>query len=126
MFCDEAIAAREGVTFALSVRRFGAVLNPMLPIFMFHERVRRRTVETARDAGATGVITCPISPRTVMTKLEAALTDPRPFIKAPEFFGPDRRAKERPAYAGVDRRSRIPRKVRIQKYGRDTADTTLL
>ena len=48
-----------------------------------------------------------------MTKLQAATQSPRPFIVATEFFGPDRRAKARPAYFGTDRRKRVAKKAKV-------------
>jgi CheY-like chemotaxis protein len=99
--------------FAMAVRRGTAMPNPMIPIFLLGERVRRRDVEKARDLGATDVLTMPISTRTVMEKLSAALSAPRPFIVAPDFFGPDRRAKRREGFAGRERRVRAPRKTRV-------------
>lgn len=97
-----------------AVRRRPGILNPLLPIFVFHERARRRVVEAARDTGATDFITCPISPRTVMLKLEAALVNPRPFIKTPAYFGPGGRARQRSVWSGEERRLRLPRKIRIK------------
>ncbi len=115
VFADEAAGQVEELGFALAVRRTKAVLNPLVPVFVFQEHARRRTVELARDLGANDFITCPISPKTVMSKLQAALMAPRPFIKAPAFFGPDRRARARPAWYGEDRRIRAPRKVTLNK-----------
>ena len=115
----------EGMSFPLAVRRTRGILSPMMPIFVFQEQARRRNVEAARDTGATDFITCPISTRTVMTKLEAALLSPRRFIKAPGYFGPDRRAKARPLWHGEDRRSRAPRKVQLQKGVRPPNPTLL-
>ena len=60
--------------------------------------------------GVTDVLTMPISPKTLVTKLQVATHSPRPFIVATEFFGPDRRAKARPAYYGSDRRKRARQK----------------
>jgi CheY-like chemotaxis protein len=114
VFCDEASETVDGLTFPLAVRQRPGILNPLLPVFVFHERARRRAVEAARDTGATGFLTCPISTRTVMTKLKAALVNPRPFIKATEYFGPDRRARQRPVWSGEERRNRTPRKIRIK------------
>jgi PleD family two-component response regulator len=99
--------------FTLAVRRAPAMPNPMIPIFLVGERVRRRDVEKARDLGATDVLTLPISTRTVVTKLTAALNAPRAFIVAPDFFGPDRRAKSREGFTGRERRVRAPRKTRV-------------
>jgi two-component system chemotaxis response regulator CheY len=98
--------------FALSARRSKALLNPMIPVFAVYSRARKRDVETARDLGVHDVIARPISPKTIMEKLGAAIRAPRPFIAAPEFFGPDRRAKSR-IYRGEDRRVRAPRKTKI-------------
>jgi len=125
VFADESAGTVDGLTFPLAVRRAKGILNPMVPVLVFQEQARRRSVEKARDTGATDFLTCPISPKTVMLKLEAALLTPRPFIKAPEFFGPDRRATARPVWHGDDRRVRTPRKVTIQKGG-PTTDPVLV
>ena len=115
VFCSEGSEAVHELSFPMAVRRVAGILNPLIPVFVFQESARRRMVEAARDTGATDFLTCPISPKTVMTKLEAALLNPRPFIKAQDFFGPDRRARVRPAWSGDERRTRIARKVRIAK-----------
>jgi len=96
-----------------------------VPVFVFQEKACRRDVEEARNMGATDFITCPISPKTVMAKLEAALVNPRPFIKAQSYFGPDRRAKERPVWSGEERRTRTAKKVTVEK-GKLPPDTILL
>jgi DNA-binding NtrC family response regulator len=126
IFCDDSCGKVGDLAFPLAVRRRTDVLNPMVPIFVFHEHARRRRVEEARDTGATDFLTCPISPKTMMDKLEAALSHPRPFIKAPEFFGPDRRAVLRRPYNGPDRRTRTPKKVKVQKVPVSGSDIVLL
>ncbi len=98
--------------FALAARRHAMLLNPMIPIFAVYDGPRRRDVEISRDQGITDVICRPMSPKTVTDKLRAALRAPRSFIAAPEFFGPDRRAKER-AWQGNDRRMVVPRKANV-------------
>ncbi len=99
-------------SFALAVRHGAMLLNPMIPIFAVYDGARRTDVEKARDQGITDVICRPMSPKTVAAKLRAALIAPRPFIAAPAFFGPDRRAMERP-WRGQDRRTRTPKKVKV-------------
>jgi PleD family two-component response regulator len=108
-------AMLNGKPFALTARRSHALLNPMIPVFAVYSRARQRDVETARDLGVHDVIARPISPRTIKEKLSVAIVAPRPFIAAPEFFGPDRRAKGR-SYGGSDRRVRMPKKAKIQTY----------
>jgi PleD family two-component response regulator len=111
VFCE--LEAEAQLRFALAARRRDAMLNPMIPIFLLQGQMRRRHVEEARDTGATDLLTTPLSPRTVASKLRAAAKNPRPFIVAQEFFGPDRRSKVRPAYAGNDRRKKAPKKTRV-------------
>lgn len=113
VFCDHTAEELDGMSFPVAARRRAGMLNPMIPIFAVQERARRRDVEKARDVGVTDVLTTPISPKTIMTKLQAALTAPRPFIVANEFFGPDRRAKARAPYHGSDRRTRVAKKAKV-------------
>jgi two-component system, chemotaxis family, chemotaxis protein CheY len=113
VFYDPAIEPAGEPPFMMAARRGKAMLNPMIPIFVLQERPRRLDVEKARDAGATDVLTTPMSPRTVMTKLRAATQSPRAFIAGADFFGPDRRAMLRPNYYGSDRRRRAPKKTRV-------------
>jgi CheY-like chemotaxis protein len=126
VFCDDNCSQIDGLAFPLAARRRQDVLNPMVPIFVFHEHARRRRVEEARDTGATDFLTCPISPKTVMEKLQVALSNPRPFIKAPDFFGPDRRATLRRPFNGVDRRTRTPKKVKVPKAPVSGSDIVLI
>ena len=120
MLCTEAFEAvfvegtiqLDDTSFALAARRNTLLLNPMVPIFAVFGGPRRRDVEMARDQGITDVICRPMSPKTVTDKLRAALCAPRPFIAAPAFFGPDRRAKERPL-RGDDRRVQTPKKTKV-------------
>jgi two-component system, chemotaxis family, chemotaxis protein CheY len=113
VFCEPSVGRAKEKPFIVAARRSDAMLNPMIPIFVMQECARRRDVEKARDTGVTDVLTTPISPKTLIDKLRAATQTPRPFIVAPEFFGPDRRAKARPVYFGSDRRKRAPKKTKI-------------
>ena len=99
-----------GVSFPVAVRRKAIVINPMVPLYCVYDRARRRDVEKARDNGVTDVLTAPISPRAILSKLKAPA---RPFIVAQEFFGPDRRSKRRPPFMGDDRRKRTAKKAKF-------------
>jgi len=113
VFCKCQVTTSAGVSLMVAARRDKRVRNPMIPIFLFKERASRRDVEIARDIGVTDVLTMPINPKSLLDKLEAAASSPRPFIVAGEFFGPDRRARLRPAYRGADRRKLAPRKTKV-------------
>jgi CheY-like chemotaxis protein len=111
VFCGLEGAAQ--LDFLTAARRRSTMLNPMVPIFLMQNHVKRGQLEKARDSGATDILTTPVSARTVAIKLRSAAKHPRPFIVAHEFFGPDRRSKARPAFSGTDRRKRAPKKMRF-------------
>jgi two-component system, chemotaxis family, chemotaxis protein CheY len=113
VFCDYGLDEAGEKPFIVAARRSDAMLNPMIPIFVLQERARRRDVEKARDTGVTDVLTIPISAKALITKLQAAIQAPRPFIASTEFFGPDRRAKARPSNFGADRRKLAPKKIKV-------------
>ena len=115
VFIEEQLEV-EGKPFPTAARRSKALINPLIPIILVCSGARRRDVERSRDLGVNDVITRPFSPKTLMNKLVPALMAPRPFIAAPQFFGPDRRSKLRadaPLFR-QDRRKRKPQKTRIQ------------
>jgi len=85
----------------------------MSPLFIIYTNARQRQVEQARDIGVTDVLTHPVSASTIARKLQAALVAPRPFIAAPSFFGPDRRARRGAAWSGDERRTRTAKKTRV-------------
>ena len=109
----EGALEHDGMPFALAARRLPAMLNPMIAIFAVFPEARMRDVETARDLGVHDVICRPVSPKTVMTKLRAVLVAPRPFIAAPSFFGPDRRAPRSGSAPPKERRQRVARKTKV-------------
>ena len=113
VFCDDRAELVGGVPFPLAARRGTGVLNPMIPIFLLCSAARRRQVEQARDTGVTDVLARPLSAATVIRKLRIALVHPRPFIAAPDFFGPDRRVRQHGRFDGDERRQRTARKVKV-------------
>ena len=125
-----ALLAGAAAAFPLAARRTQGLLNPMIPFFLTCHGPRRVQVEAARNAGVTDVLARPISAATVKRKLLQAIVRPRAFIASTEFFGPDRRGKERIQHKGPERRARQPRKVKVSKAASQTryedGDITLL
>ncbi len=113
IFCDAAAEPFKNMTFPVAARRSPGIVNPMTPLFVIYTNARQRQVEQARDVGVTDVLTHPVSAATIARKLEAALKAPRPFIAAPTFFGPDRRAKRNAVWSGEDRRKRLAKKTKV-------------
>jgi two-component system chemotaxis response regulator CheY len=113
VFCDDRCESIGGLPFPLAARRSTGLLNPMIPIFLLCSAARRRQVEQARDTGITDVLARPLSAATILRKMRIALIKPRPFIAAPDFFGPDRRVRERGPIDGEERRKRAAKKVKF-------------
>jgi CheY-like chemotaxis protein len=126
IFCDATADPFDGMAFPLAARRAPGVLNPMTPLFLVYTQARRRHVEQARDIGVTDVLTHPICAGTIANKLTSALLAPRPFIVAPDFFGPDRRSQRGVPYTGPERRKRVARKTRVVLGEVRPGDVTLV
>ena len=113
IFCDALAEPVDGASFAVAARRTEGLFDPMTPLFVIYSEARRRQVEFARDSGATDVLARPIAAATIERKLRQALWQPRPFIAAPGFFGPDRRTARSNAWSGEERRKRTARKTKV-------------
>jgi hypothetical protein len=46
----------------------------------------------------------PLSARTLFSRVRAVIQQPRPFVEAKYYFGPDRRRKKDSNYVGENRR----------------------
>lgn len=119
VFCDSGIEEADGMPFTLAARRLPGMLNPMIPIFTLASFPSRVDIETARDQGVTDVLAQPLSAAVIARKLRTALAHPRPFIAAPDFFGPDRRTRQSTHFLAADRRVRQPKKVKMPEPAND-------
>ncbi|HIF26431.1 MAG TPA: response regulator [Micavibrio sp.] len=64
-----------------------------LPILFASAYTSLEVVEGARDAGVNEILMKPVSAEKLAQRLLYIIDRPRPFVKAPGFFGPDRRRK---------------------------------
>lgn len=78
--------------------------NPLVPVIMASGFAERWRVLQARDAGVTEYLVKPFTGKQLLDRLSAVIENPRPFIRAGIFFGPDRRRKSSFDYAGPKRR----------------------
>jgi hypothetical protein len=65
----------------------------------------RARVRAARDAGVNAILRKPLSTMALYEHITGALADPRPFIDAPAFRGPERRRGVLAGYDGPRRRA---------------------
>jgi two-component system chemotaxis response regulator CheY len=98
----------DGVEFTRMVRNSPDSRNPYLPIIMMTGHSERYRVMDARDAGVTEFVAKPLTAKAVLERIHAVIYRPRPFVRTANYFGPDRRRKDDPAFAGPWRRSTDP------------------
>lgn len=64
----------------------------------------RQRVLAARDAGASEIITKPLSIKALLSRIVAVVDHPRQFVRASAYVGPDRRRNNSLNYRGPLRR----------------------
>lgn len=101
---DFDMSPMDGVAFTREVRNAPDSPDIYLTVIMMTGHAERARVEAARDAGVNEFLLKPLTLRAVVERLEAVIQRPRVFVRAPGYFGPDRRRRADPAYAGPSRR----------------------
>lgn len=104
VFTDLNMRPVDGIEFVRSLRNDEGSPNPFAPVIMITGHSTRSRVEAARDVGVNEFLAKPITARSVLDRVQRVVERPRPFIRCDTYFGPDRRRKEDPRYAGPWRR----------------------
>lgn len=94
----------DGLELIRRIRQDDKAPDHYLPIILLTGHTERRIVAGARDAGVHHVLAKPISIQQFYGAVSWLVTNPVPFIQSGEYYGPDRRRKERP-FDGEERRS---------------------
>lgn len=81
----------DGMAFLRQVRRSKDTPNPFIPIIVVTANTEIHHVCEARDTGMTEFLAKPVSARLLYTRIVSILEYNRPFVRASQFFGPDRR-----------------------------------
>ena len=120
----------DGVTFTRKVRNSADSRNPYLPIIMMTGHSGRARVYEARDSGVTEFVVKPVNARTLLDRIMAVIYRPRPFVRTESYFGPDRRRRADPHFAGPFRRvsdvgTRALGFGPEQPFGEDTSDVLI-
>ncbi|MBF0247679.1 MAG: response regulator transcription factor [Alphaproteobacteria bacterium] len=93
----------DALKFLTAVRDSENSANPFIPVIVVTAFTEIHHVCTARDAGMTEYLAKPISAKSLYARIRAIIEHNRVFIKTRNFFGPDRRRKEKQV-DGRDRR----------------------
>jgi len=93
----------DGLEFTQQLRATGSP-TPMIPIIMLSGFTEMKRINEARDIGVTEFLAKPISPKKLYDRIAEIITNPRQFVRAGDFFGPDRRRHDVEGYSGPQRR----------------------
>jgi CheY-like chemotaxis protein len=104
---DMEMAPVDGVEFCCRLRSDRDSPNPLLPVLMLTGHTEAARIRRARDAGVDDVLAKPVSLNALYDRLIGVFRNPRPFVTAARYAGPDRR-RIRARYRGEERRGRPP------------------
>src|SRR5690606_38007823 len=102
IFTDSAMDPLNGLEFVKLIRSSKGPIQ-YVPLIVLTGHADRKLVAQARDAGADYTLRKPVSLDSVLRTFCRLLEKPRIFVEAPNYFGPDRRRRQRP-FDGPDRR----------------------
>lgn len=105
VFTDLSMNGLDGIDFVNLVRNSPDSPNPFVPIVMITGHSTERRVNEARNAGVNEFLVKPVTARGVIHRLTLLIENPRPFVRAGDYFGPDRRRRDDPRYQGERRRA---------------------
>lgn len=83
----------DGISLTRIIRNDSASPNPYVPVILMTGFSEKRRVFQARDAGVTEFLVKPFNARDLYKRLVQVIERPRQFVKAEDFFGPDRRRR---------------------------------
>ena len=104
LLLDNLLPPHGGLKLTQAIRRNVNNPNRTVPILLMTSDTRESTIKYARDAGANMVVAKPMSPSSLYDRLSWIAFNPRNFVDAPTYFGPDRRFKIEGFPTGVGRR----------------------
>lgn len=102
LIIDDALEGMDGVAFTRKLRASTDCQNRYVPIIMMSAAPDAKRIAEARDAGVTEFLRKPFAANHLQTRLDSILANPRSFIEAEQYKGPDRR--RRTVDVGEDRR----------------------
>lgn len=110
---DLSMQPMDGVEFVRLLRNSPDSPNPTMPVIMITGHSTMARVNEARNAGVSEILTKPLTAKGVLERLHQAIEHPRPFVRAQHYFGPDRRRRVDPNYAGPRRRAEEDERIAI-------------
>lgn len=94
---DDLHGPYDGLTVVRELRKSKSPATRSVPVILITSKLNKSAIFAARDAGVTEVLSKPFSAAQMITRIEMALSHPRPLVKSEDFVGPDRRRREKTA-----------------------------
>ena len=85
-----------------------------LPVIVISGYTTELLANLTRDMGANEILVKPVSGTSLASRICSVIDHPRPFIRAPYYFGPDRRRQELP-HKGPERRVTAAEEIFIKQ-----------
>lgn len=95
----------DGIGMLEFVRRNKNSPNPTIPIIMLTGRAEQVDVSLARNYGVNEYIIKPFTAKSIYSRLERIIEQPRSFVVAKTFVGPDRRSRPEKPETTKERRT---------------------
>lgn len=92
---DFVMSEVDGALFLRWIRTSRQAPDRFVPFVMVSGAADQEVVEKARDAGVTDFLAKPFSARSMADRILEVIRNPRQFVLAPGYFGPDRRRQDR-------------------------------
>mgnify|MGYP000071794088 CR=1 FL=1 len=105
LFCDLNLPKIDGFSLIKQLRADENNVARFIPILILTSHTQQRNIEKSRDSGANIVIAKPLSAKAVYDRLAWIAEDPRAFVQATGYMGPDRRFRTDGVPGGVGRRA---------------------
>lgn len=105
VFADWMMGPVDGLTLVRNIRNRSDSPDACVPIIMVTAYTEQQRVEQARDAGVNEILAKPFTINGIVSRLEAVIERPRPFVRVEGYFGPDRRRRINLEHDGPERRA---------------------
>jgi CheY-like chemotaxis protein len=102
----------DGLKFLQWIRNNKSENIRYIPVMFCSAHTSQSVVLKGRDVGASEILVKPLSAEKLAHRLQYIIDNPRPFIKSPDFKGPDRRRKKT-ALTVKERRTRTLEDIKV-------------
>lgn len=100
IIADWMMEPTDGIKMTRRIRNDSLSPNHYVPIILMTGFSEKKRVVQARDAGVTEFLVKPFTARDLYKRIAQIIERPRQFVRSEDFFGPDRRRKADPVFAG--------------------------